>query len=70
LCFDACQILLLHVQSKQRGSKAALQPLHDSGHKSARIFRGFLGGYAETVGFPCHPVVFCTCIIRPRQACK
>jgi hypothetical protein len=27
--FDDCQIVVLHVQSKQRKSKAAMQALHD-----------------------------------------
>jgi hypothetical protein len=36
-----CQIVLLHVQSKRRPSKAALQPLHAYGHSFFIFFSTF-----------------------------
>jgi hypothetical protein len=39
--FDVCQIVVLRVQSKQRPSKAALQPLHGCGHTFFIFFSMF-----------------------------
>jgi hypothetical protein len=39
--FDACQIVLLHVQSKRSQSMAALQPMHDFGRNYVIFFSAF-----------------------------
>jgi hypothetical protein len=64
--FDDCQIVLLHVQSKRRPSKAALQPLHGFGHTFFIFFSMFRRAGPGCVVFLRQSVEFCKCEMTRR----
>jgi hypothetical protein len=65
--FDDCQIVVLHVQSKDSAGMAALQALHGSRHDFFIIYRTFCGAAWVCVAFQRRPVAFCNCTMTGQK---
>jgi hypothetical protein len=65
--FDDCQIVVLHVQSKDGAGMAALQALHGLRHDFFIIYRSFCVAVWIFVAFRRLLVAFCNCTMAGQK---